>query len=77
MVNFKEDEKLNKLNQVAKDRGQTLSQLALSWILRNGKVTTVLIGASRPEQIIENVEAVHKINFTTEELERIEEILRA
>lgn len=68
--------KLNELNKVAQDRGQKLSQLALSWILRNGKVTTVLIGASRPEQIVENVEAVYKTNFTAEELDRIEEILK-
>ncbi len=67
--------KLNALNEVAKERGQKLSQLALSWVLRDRKVTTVLIGASRPEQIIENAEAVKKMDFTSEELQKIEEIL--
>ncbi|MGN0676098.1 MAG: aldo/keto reductase [Oscillospiraceae bacterium] len=67
--------KLNALNEVAKERGQKLSQLALSWVLRDKKVTTVLIGASRPEQIIENAEAVKKIDFTVEELQKIEDIL--
>ncbi|MDF2542627.1 MAG: aldo/keto reductase [Herbinix sp.] len=69
--------KLNKLNDIAKGRGQTLSQLALSWVLRNGKVTTVLIGASKPEQIVENVEAVYKMDFTEHELNLIEIALRA
>lgn len=68
--------KLNALNNIAKNRGQKLSQLALSWVLREGKVTTVLIGASRPEQIIENVEAVYKTEFTQDELEAIENVLR-
>lgn len=68
--------KLNQLNDIAKARGQKLSQMALSWILRNGKVTTVLIGASRPQQIIDNVQAVHKTVFTAQELEAIENILR-
>ena len=68
--------KLNALNEIAHNRGQKLSQLALSWVLREGKVTTVLIGASRPEQIVENVEAIHKTEFTQEELEAIENILK-
>ncbi len=50
--------------------------MAISWILRNDKITTVLIGASRPEQIVENAEAVKKTNFTEDELNRIEDILR-
>jgi L-glyceraldehyde 3-phosphate reductase len=69
--------KLNALNDVAKERGQKLSQMALSWNLRNGKVTTVLIGASRPEQIVENVEAAYKLNWTQAELDKIEAILAA
>ncbi|MGN0660094.1 MAG: aldo/keto reductase, partial [Oscillospiraceae bacterium] len=67
--------KLNKLNGVAKERGQKLSQMALSWILRNGKITTVLMGASTPEQIAENVQAVSKTKFSDEETELIEAIL--
>lgn len=68
--------KLNALNEIAHNRGQKLSQLALSWVLREGKVTTVLIGASRPEQITENVEAIYKIEFSEEELEAIEKVLK-
>lgn len=68
--------KLNALNDIAKERGQKLSQMALSWILRNGRVTTVLIGASRPEQIIDNVKAVEKLSFNDDELNKIEMILK-
>lgn len=66
---------LKSLNEIAQSRGQKLSQMALSWVLREGKVTTVLIGASRPEQIKENVEAVHKTEFTPDEIQRIESVL--
>lgn len=68
--------KLNALNQVAEEREQKLSQMALSWVLSNGSITTVLIGASRPEQIIENTQAMYHTEFTDEELEKIEMILR-
>lgn len=67
-------EKVKKLNDVAQARGQSLSQMALSWILKDGKVTSVLIGASRPEQILENVRALENITFTEEELVKIDEI---
>jgi L-glyceraldehyde 3-phosphate reductase len=65
-----------KLNEIAKERGQKLSQLAVSWILRNGKVTSVLVGASSPHQILENVQAVQNTSFTQDEIDRIEEILK-
>lgn len=68
---------LIKLNEIAKERGQKLSQMAVSWILRNGKITSVLIGASNPQQILENVEAVKHTSFTDDEISRIEEILKA
>lgn len=67
--------RLNKLNTIAKARGQKLSQMALSWILRDGIVTTVLCGASNPKQIEQNVEAVYKVKFTEEEINTIEEVL--
>lgn len=67
--------KLNKLNEVAQARGQKLSQLALSWVLNNKAVTTVLIGASRPSQIVENVASIEKLDFTAEEIQKIEDIL--
>lgn len=67
--------KLNKLNDIAAARGQKLSQMALSWVLSNPAVTTVLIGASRPSQITDNVEAVYKMQFTPEEKKQIEAVL--
>lgn len=67
--------KVTKLNEVAKDRGQTLAQMALSWVLRD-RVTTVLIGASRAEQIKDNIGIVDKLGFTEEELQAIEDILK-
>lgn len=67
--------KLNALNNIAKSRGQKLSQMALSWVLRENKVTTVLIGASKPEQIIENSQAVFKTEFSPDEINLIENIL--
>lgn len=67
--------RLNALNDIAANRGQKLSQLALSWVLRTDKITTVLIGASRPQQIIENAEAAYKTEFTPDELSAIENIL--
>ena len=68
--------KLKALNDIAFNRGQKLSQLALSWVLREGKVTTVLIGASRSEQIEENVQAIHKTEFTADEIEAMERVLK-
>lgn len=69
--------KLNKLNEIAKERGQKLSQMALSWVLRDGKVTTVLIGASSPKQIEDNVEAAYHTTFTEDELKRIDEVINS
>ncbi len=68
--------KLNKLNAIAEKRGQKLSQMALSWVLNNKAVATVLIGASRPEQIAENAACIEKLNFTDEEINKIEQILK-
>ncbi|ASW42407.1 aldo/keto reductase [Clostridium isatidis] len=73
------DEKLEKvraLNKIAEERNQSLAQMALAWVLREDKVTSVLIGASKPEQIIDNVKIVENLSFSKEELERIEEILK-
>ena len=65
-------EKLKKLNAIAKDRGQTLSQMAISWILRDGITTTALIGASKVEQISENLKALDNTCFSDEELQLID-----
>ena len=66
--------KVSSLEKLAKKRGQSLAQMALSWILRDGKVCSVLIGASRPEQLEENVRAAENTFFTRDELDRIDEI---
>lgn len=62
------------LNELAKERGQSLAQMALSWILKDDEVCSVLIGASRPEQILENISIVENTAFTEEELRMIDEI---
>lgn len=67
--------RLNALNEIAEKRGQKLSQMALSWVLHNEAVATVLIGASRPEQIIENAACIEKLDFTDNEIAEIEKIL--
>ncbi len=67
--------KLNKLNDIAAGRGQKLSQMALSWVLHNKAVATVLIGASRAEQIVENAACIEKLDFTAEEISAIEAVL--
>lgn len=66
--------KIRKLNELAASRGQALSQMALSWVLKDGAVTSVLIGASRPEQILSNIKALEKCSFTSEELKLIDAI---
>ena len=60
------------LNEIAASRGQTLAEMALAWILKDGKVTSVLIGASRPEQILDNIKALENTTFTEEELNAID-----
>lgn len=68
-------QKIERLNEVANSRGETLAQMALSWVLNNKAVTSVLIGASSPEQIAENVRAINSAPFTQEELNLIDEIV--
>ena len=65
---------IKRLSDTAHDRGQTLAQMALAWILSSGEVTSVLIGASKPEQILDNIGALNNLNFTSEELCLIEDI---
>lgn len=66
---------LKGLNEIAAGRGQSLAQMALSWVLRDGEVTSVLIGASKAKQIIENAKIVTAPAFTKDELNRIEALL--
>lgn len=67
--------KIVALNAIAKERGQSLAQMALAWILRDGDITSVLIGASRPSQIIDNVGMLNNSHFSDDERRRIDEIL--
>lgn len=67
-------EQIRALNDLAAERGQTLAEMALSWILRDGIVTSVLVGASKPEQILDNIKAIENTRFTEEELKKIDVI---
>lgn len=69
-------DKTNRLNILANQRGQTLAQMALSWVLRRNTMTSVIIGASRFEQINDNVKAIENLEFSAEELAEIDEILK-
>ncbi|WP_415714552.1 L-glyceraldehyde 3-phosphate reductase [Roseibium sp.] len=76
---FLSDENLatiRSLNEIAQKRGQTLAQMALAWVLRNGRVTTALIGASRADQVRDCVGAVSNLDFTQAELDEIEATTR-
>ena len=66
--------KIEKLNQIAQERGQTLAQMSLSWLYHREEITSVLIGASKPEQIIENIKMIENLSFTEAELAKIDSI---
>lgn len=66
--------KIKRLNAIAERRGQTLAQMALAWVYRVEGVTSVLIGASKPEQILENLKMTENLTFTKEELDEIDSI---
>ncbi|MFF4783177.1 L-glyceraldehyde 3-phosphate reductase [Streptomyces griseorubiginosus] len=68
--------RLRALNDLAKDRGQTLAQLALAWVLRGGRVTSALVGASSPKQIEDSVGTIAHLDFEAEELARIDAIVK-
>ena len=70
-------EKVKMLNQVAKERGQTMAQLALAWVLKDPRITSVIIGASKVRQIEDAVTMLEKTEFSETELHKIEEILRS
>lgn len=69
--------KIKKLNRIALERGQTLAQMAVAWILRDGRVTSVLVGASKVQQVEENAAALKNIKFSEDELIRIDRILQS
>ncbi|PIB23497.1 L-glyceraldehyde 3-phosphate reductase [Amylibacter kogurei] len=66
--------KIRQLNEIAENRGQTLAQMAIAWVLREGKITSALIGASKPSQVIDCVGAIDNLEFSADELAQIDEI---
>ena len=62
------------LNEIAKQRGESLAQMALKWVLKDDVVTSVLIGASKPQQILDNIKVIESAGFTDEEIRKIDEI---
>jgi len=73
------DEKINKvreLNVLAEERGQNLAQMALAWILKDKRISSVIIGASKPEQVSDSIKCLNNYSFTAEELNRINKILK-
>lgn len=67
--------KIRSLNELASKRGQTLAEMALAWIMRDGDITSTLIGASRPSQILDNIKMIENTEFSEEERKRIDTIL--
>ncbi|GAB3931555.1 L-glyceraldehyde 3-phosphate reductase [Mucilaginibacter myungsuensis] len=68
-------EQIQKLNAIAHERGQSLAQMALSWVLRDERITSVLIGASKPAQLSDSLKCLENLDFSAEELAQIEDIL--
>jgi L-glyceraldehyde 3-phosphate reductase len=68
--------KIRALNAIALERGQSLAQMSLAWVLKDKRITSVIIGASRIEQIEDNVKTLKNLDFSAEELQRIEDILQ-
>ena len=69
-------EKARKLNSIALDRGQSLAQMAIAWLLKDDRITSVLVGASKVSQLHNSIETLKKLDFSSDELQRIEEILK-
>lgn len=72
-LNEKNLSHIRSLNKIAEQRGQSLAQMAIAWVLRNGRVTSALIGASKPEQVVDCVKALDHLEFTKEELKEIDQ----
>lgn len=68
--------KVRKLNELAEQRGQSLAQMSLAWVLKDPRITSVIIGASKPEQVTDSVLSINNYNFSTQELNTIETILK-
>lgn len=76
MITPEKLEQIQQLNALAQERGQSLAQMALSWILKDPRITSVLVGASQPAQLLDSLECLKNTNFSAEELEKIETILK-
>ena len=74
MLTDKKLSQIKALNEIAANRGQTLAEMALAWLLRDDSVTSVLIGASKPSQILDNIKAAENTHFDDAELEEIDRI---
>jgi L-glyceraldehyde 3-phosphate reductase len=70
-------QKIQQLNKVAEQRNQTLAQMSLAWILKDKRITSVIIGASKPEQVLDSAQCLRNYHFEKEELQQIETILAA
>jgi L-glyceraldehyde 3-phosphate reductase len=68
--------KAKQLNELAKDRGQNLAQMALAWILKDKRITSVLIGASKPAQVTDSIGCLKNLSFSEAELNLINKILK-
>lgn len=69
-------EKVKQLNKVAASRNQSLAQMALAWVLKDERITSVILGASKPQQVLESIDTIKNIHFSKEELEKIGLILK-
>lgn len=76
-VSDKVIEKVKSLNKEAKKRDQSLAQLALAWVLKDQRITSVVLGASKPSQVVDGVQAIKNIDFSKDELDKIESILQS
>jgi L-glyceraldehyde 3-phosphate reductase len=68
-------DKVSQLNAIALDRGQSLAQMAIAWLLKDERITSVLVGASRPEQLRDSLKSLDKLSFSASELQQIDAIL--
>jgi len=75
-VTEKNIEKVRQLNELAKERGQSLAQMALAWVVKDPRITSVLIGVSKPEQVTDSIRCLENYSFSKEELEKINSILK-
>jgi L-glyceraldehyde 3-phosphate reductase len=74
-ITDKKLEKIKQLNELAMERGQSLAQLSLAWVLKDPRITSVIVGASKPEQLVDSIGCLQNTTFKKKELKRIEEIL--